>query len=114
MKESAASQAGVKHAVTNEETVRNEGGAVAALETTSGVIKGLKFQVAKVSKPLCSVAAITKAGHRVVFDEAGGFIQNKAIGEQILLEKENDVYVLNAKILTSAVAEMMGPGRQEG
>ena len=55
--------------------------------TAEGSWKGLRAQVADVSKPLQSVRSLIKSGHMVVFgdgdgDEAESYIWNKPTGER--------------------------------
>ena len=64
--------------------------------TDDGQLKGMTFQVAKVSKPLGAVSRICDAGHTVVFKAGAGCIINDATGEQTWLRRENGVYVLDA------------------
>ena len=53
------------------------------------------MQVAEVTKPLGSVRAYVRAGNRVVFDDAGSFIQNKATGMKTRIEDRNGAYVFD-------------------
>ena len=53
----------------------------------------MTFQAAPVSKPLGSV--ICAAGHRVVFDEDGSYIENKTTGEMNMLREDNGNYMLD-------------------
>ena len=55
----------------------------------------MTFQLTGVGKALGSVKRITKAGHRVVFDEDGSFIVNKATGEVNALREKDNAYVLD-------------------
>ena len=59
----------------------------------------MTFQVAKVTKPLCSVSKICEKGHTVVFDESGSYIKHKKTGAVIQLKKERGVYVMDAAIM---------------
>ena len=54
----------------------------------------MTFQAA-VSKPLGSVKRICAAGHRVVFDEDGSYIENKTTHEVNMLRGDNGNYMLN-------------------
>ena len=55
----------------------------------------MAMQVAEVTKPLGSVRAMLKAGNRVVFDEGGSFIQNKATGIVTSIEDRNGAFVFD-------------------
>ena len=41
-----------------------------------------------------SVSKIARAGHRVVFDDDGSFIEDKSIGERLWMNERNGVYAL--------------------
>jgi hypothetical protein len=52
------------------------------------------FQVAEVTRPLCSVTKICDRGNRVVFEAEGGYIQNYATGVKTKFSRQNNVYVM--------------------
>ena len=54
----------------------------------------LTAQVCTFSKSLMSVSKIAKAGHRVIFDDDGSFIEDKATGERIWMVENNGMYTL--------------------
>ena len=52
-----------------------------------------------------------QAGHRVVFDDDGSYIENKATGELNWLREENGNYLLDVSVVPGAVwNESQGPG----
>ena len=55
----------------------------------------LTMQVAEVTKPLGSVRAMVKAGNKVVFDDGGSYILNKATGVKTNMEDRNGAYVFD-------------------
>ncbi len=55
----------------------------------------MTFQAALVAKPLGYVKKMCTSGHRVVFDDEGSYIQNKATGETNWLREEHGNYVLD-------------------
>ena len=58
-----------------------------------------KFQVAKISKPLWSVAKICDAGYKVVFDAGKGTIYHKQSGNQVgVFERKGGLYVSDMKL----------------
>ena len=57
-------------------------------------MRNLTAQVCDVNKPLLSVKKVLKAGHRVVFDEDGSYIEDKVTGETMSLREESGMYVL--------------------
>ena len=50
-------------------------------------------------KRLGSVKRICAAGHRVVFDEDGSYIENKSTGEVNILREDNGNYMLDMWIV---------------
>ena len=62
----------------------------------------MTFQIANVTKPLCSVSKICEKGHVVVFDESGSYIKHKKTGAIIPLMKKRGVYVMDAAIMGQA------------
>ena len=74
----------------------------------------MTFQAALVSKPLGSVKRICAAGHRVVFDEDGSYIENQTIGEVNMLCEDDGNYMLDMWIVPPQTAERGPPsfGRQ--
>ena len=113
IKETEASRRGTAYKVANGATVRNEGERMITIGTKEGKVKNLRFQVADVSKALCSVASIVRAGHRVVFDSDHSYILHKGTGETIKLRLENGVYVLDAMVAPVKWARQQGFARQE-
>ena len=79
--------------------VRSEGEKQIRIKTKTGDVRQMTFQVAKVTKPLCSVSKICEKGHTVVFDESGSYVKHKKAGAVIQLKKDRRVYVMDAAIL---------------
>lgn len=61
-------------------------------ETERGSKFKMTAQVAKITKPLCSVRRMTQAGNRDVFDEAGSYVENKATGERTEIHESKGDY----------------------
>lgn len=64
---SVASKAGVKYEAANEDEIRNLGEKLMPVVAHKGSWRGLRDQVADVSKALQSVRVLVIAGQRVVF-----------------------------------------------
>ena len=62
--------------------------------TEAGLWRNMTAQVTEVNKALLSVSRMVKAGNRVVFDEAGSYIENKVSGQKTWLEERNGMYIL--------------------
>ena len=67
--------------------------------------RGMTFQAAPVSQPPGSVKSICAAGHRVVFDEDGSYIENKSTGEVNMLREDNGNYMLDMWIVPPQTTE---------
>ena len=74
-------------------------------------MRGMTFQAAPVSKPLGSVKTMCSSGRRVVFDDDGSYIQNKATGELNWLREENGNYILDVWVIPPGNSDA-GFGRQ--
>ena len=105
---SEASKAGVRYTVANGDTIPNEGETTVALETEEGTIRGLKFQVAETTRPLISVGAIMRRGHKVTLDDTGGQIYHIATGQTTRIRRINGVDVLRTRIVPPKFARQMG------
>ena len=55
----------------------------------------MSMQVCDVTKPLGSVRAMLQAGNRVIFDDKGSFIENKATGIRTNIEDRNGVFMFD-------------------
>ena len=71
-------------------------------QTEEGVIRKVTAQVCDVSKPLMSGFKMVKAGHRIVFDEEGSYVEDKATGEVAWLEERVGMYMLKLWVKASA------------
>ena len=56
-------------------------------------------------RPLMAVKRICKAGHRVVFDDDGSYVEDKETGETLRVIEEDGEYVIDVWVKT---------GEQEG
>ena len=98
--ESWGSKHGQSYEVANGDEIDNEGEKrfIAHMVTVDGADsggKGITAQVCKVHRPLMSVKKIRKSGERVVFDDEGSYVENKATGERIKVAEEDGEYVLD-------------------
>ena len=87
----------------------NHGEKTLIVSTQNEELRSMKYQVADVTKPLASVAKICHAGHRVVFDDEGSYIENKATGTKDWLREHNNTYVLDTWVLPSAMLNHVMP-----
>ena len=56
-------------------------------------------QVAPVARPLGSVRRMCQAGHRIVFDLEGSYVENKMTGEINWLREENGNYIRDVAVV---------------
>ena len=114
LKETDASRGGLCYSSATGQPIPNLGEQCLPLVTMEETFRGMTFQAAPVSKPLGSVKRICAAGHRVVFDEDGSFIQNKATGEINMMREDNGNYMLDMWIVPPQTSEWGPPsfGRQ--
>ena len=55
----------------------------------------IDFDIAKVTRPLLSVHKMTSNGHKVVFNDAGGYIQVKGSNTKVNLRQEGRLFMLD-------------------
>ena len=92
--ESSACKRGVMYEVADGTQIPNLGERKFLGITEDGKAKGVVAQVCAVNKSLMSVSKITGKGNRVVFDDEGNFIENKADGEKTWLHQSGGMYYL--------------------
>ena len=79
----------------------NQGEKKFSMMTPEGNWAEATFQVADVTRPLCSVTKICDKGNRVVFEGNGGYIENLATGVCTTFGRQNNVYVMEMWAETS-------------
>lgn len=57
------------------------------------------FQIAEVTRPLCSVSRVCDQGNRVVFGAGGGCVEHLASGRRSRFHRMHNVYVMNMHVL---------------
>ena len=93
---SAGSLRGFQYVAASVSRIPNKGQQLLKFMSKQGVIAALTFQMAKVNKPLASVAKLIDYDYRVVFDKTGSFILNKKDVSIMRLRRERGVFVLDA------------------
>jgi hypothetical protein len=94
VKEGRASKAGVEYEVANGDKIPNLGEKKFVGHSEEGVMRGITAQVCDVNKALLSVKRMMTAGNRVVFDEDGSFIEDKATKEKMWLKEDKGLFVV--------------------
>ena len=74
--------------------IQNLGGQRVSAYNNEGKTIALEFDVAKISRPLASVAEIVKKEHRVVFDDVS-YIEHKKSGIWTPLRQEGNLFFLD-------------------
>ena len=87
------SEKGIGFVAANGTRMENYGG-TKVLSKNKGKVKAMNFSVTDCKKPLAAVSKIVDRGNRVVFDTEESYIENKATGEKIILERERGTYVM--------------------
>jgi hypothetical protein len=110
--ETEESRKGIGFVAANGGRMANYGGTKVEF-VKEGKRKSMNFQVTDCKKPLASVSKIVDKGNRVVFDSEGSYIENKATGEIMKLERERGTYVMIVEYeTTNDVASASGfPGQ---
>ena len=110
---SEASRAGVHYEVANAEEIRNSGEKLLAVVTEEGSWRGLKAQVADVSKPLQSVRSLVRSGHVVVFDDGENgcshYVLNKTTGECTAVRDDGTNYLMGMYVIPRCGAGFARP-----
>ena len=110
--ETHASRSGMCYASATDEPIPNLGELRLPLVTNEGTCRGMRFQAAPVSRPLGSVKRICQSGHRVMFDEDGSYIENKATGEINWLREDNGNYIMDLWVVPANLSNSWGFGGQ--
>ena len=100
--ESEGSRNGVRYTVATGHTVPNEGERRMRGCANDRAARDITMQVADVHKPLCAMSKVCKAGHRIILDDDGSYIQHKRTGEKTELKQKNGVYVLQFWVAPSS------------
>ena len=94
LREGALFKRGVEYEVANGVQIPNMGEREFVGVTENGAQRSILAQVCDVNRGLLSVRKVTKSGNKVVFDEDGSYIQNKATGEITMLKENAGMYEL--------------------
>ena len=87
MKEGTAYRRGVEYEVANGESIPNLGEKHFLGYSDNGEGRNITAQVCAVNKPLLSVKKMVQAGNRVVFEQAGSYIEDLASGDKLYLKE---------------------------
>ena len=94
IEEGEAKRKGVQYEVADGTLIPNVGEKSFVAVGEDGSLRRMKVQVCDVNKPLLSVRRVTAAGNRVVFEEGGGYIEDKTTGEKLWMREKDGMYIL--------------------
>ena len=103
--EGAAFKKGVQYKVGNGPQIPNLGERRFVGFTEDGAANNIVAQVCAVDQGLMGVRQMKKKDNRVVFDDAGSYIEDKASGARTWMHDEGSMYSL--KMWVSGVARLM-------
>ena len=87
-----------QYRAANGTLVYNEGDRIVTSRLSNGTRQNMRFTVMDVQRPIASVSRIVHAGHKVVFDVGGSYIENTTTGTQVRVFERDGVYVLPARV----------------
>ena len=94
LRESEGSRRGVEYKVANGDSIPNLGEKRFSAWSTEGVGRNIKAQVCSVQQGLLSVRKLVDAGHRVVFEPSGSYIEDVKTYERMHLKDKNGMFFL--------------------
>ena len=92
--ETEASRRGACFYAANGEALPNKGEKHIPVVTEEGQMTKMRYQIADVVRPLCSVSKICVQDNVPVFSAQGGYIYNNPSGRVTKFPRQNGVYVL--------------------
>ena len=112
MRESEGSRRGQTYLSASGDKLPNLGEKKFDMMTSEGKWAQATFQVAEVTRPLCSVSKMCDKGNRVVFELGGGYIEHIATGRRTKFTRENNVYVMEMYVPDGCSEDAKGFGGQ--
>ncbi len=98
-----AAKAGVTYEVANGEEIPNLGERLLPVMTAEGTVRGVRAQVADVSKPLQAVRQLTRTGHLVVFGDGPEgeqhYVLNRVTGEMNMIRDDGINYIMGLYVM---------------
>ena len=98
LRESKGSKAGQQYFTANGARIANQGEKLISAFTNEMEPVRMLYQVADVTKPLCSVGRVCDPNNLVCFSSEGGFVYDRATGHKTPFQRESGVYMLKTWI----------------
>ena len=103
--EGPALRRGVTYEVANGVETPNLGERKFLGFTEEGGQRGIIAQICAVNKTLMSVSKVAAQGNRVVFDDEGSYIEDKASGERTCMQQVGGMYMLKMWVSRKTIKE---------
>ena len=107
---SPGSKRGQKYLAANGSRIANSGQQRLHVHTEDGRPAEINFQIASVTRPLCSVGEMCDRGNRVLFGRGGGVTQNLKSGEITPFRREGGIYALDFYLAAGGQGPRRNPG----
>lgn len=93
-----AQERNAQYILPSGELIPNRGEKHVKVRTKEGAKCLIRMQVTDVRKSLMSVGKVCDEGHRVIFEQQGGYIEHLASGEKTKFARKGGVYVLDVEL----------------
>ena len=107
IQESPGSREGREYLSASGDTLKNLGEKKLEVYTHEGMPAQTTFQIADVTRPLCSIAKVCDKGNRVVFDSSGGYVED-SWGHKSYFNRKGNIYTMSLFALDPGCAESSG------
>ena len=94
IKESIGSREGREYLSASGDVLKNLGEKELSVVTCEGFPATTTFQIADVTRPLCSIAKVCDKGNRVIFEKDCGYVEDQW-GTRSYFERKGNIYTMN-------------------
>ena len=105
IREGAACKRGVHYQCADGMDIPNLGERKFVGFTEDGTAKAITAQICAVNQTLMSVGKMVDCGNRVVFDDAGSYIEDKKTGAKTWMKKQGGIYTLKMWVSRKSSAD---------
>lgn len=93
-RESVGSREGREYLSASGDVLKNLGEKNLEVVTSEGIPATTTFQIADVTRPLCSIAKVCDKGNRVIFDSNGGYVED-SWGHRTRFHRRGNIYTMS-------------------